>query len=98
MSKRFRDNQKVGDIIKDIVSNSPLEQGINQVQIEQTWNEVMGNGIKNYTSNITLKKDKLFISLSSSIVRDQLSFGKSKIIDMLNEALGKEVVKEIVLR
>ncbi|MCB9425664.1 MAG: DUF721 domain-containing protein [Flavobacteriales bacterium] len=47
---------------------------------------------------MTLKKDKLFISLSSSIVRDQLSYGKSKIIAMLNEALGKEVVKEIILR
>lgn len=98
MSKRFRDNQKIGDIIKDIVTNNPLEQGINQVLIEETWNEVMGNGIKNYTTNITLKKDKLYISLSSSIVRDQLSYGKEKIITMLNEAIKKDIIKELILR
>lgn len=98
MSKRFRDNQKIGDIIKDIVTNTPLEQGINQILIEETWNNVMGNGIKNYTTHISLKKDKLYISLSSSIVRDQLSYGKEKIITMLNEAIKKDIIKELILR
>ncbi len=98
MSKRFRDNQKIGDIIKDIVTNTPLENGINQVLIEETWYAVMGNGIKNYTTNVTLKKDKLTISLSSSVVREELSYGKTKIIQLLNESLQKEIVTELILR
>ena len=98
MAKRFNDSQKVGDILKNFVADTPFEQGINQVLVEETWSEIMGNGIKNYTTNVTLKKSKLYISLSSSVVREELSYGKEKIIKMLNEALGKEIITELILR
>ena len=98
MSKRFKDSQKVGDIIKNFVTDSPFEQGINQVLVKETWTSIMGNGIDNYTTDITLKKNKLFVSLSSSVVREELSYGKEKIITMLNEALGKEIISELILR
>ena len=58
----------------------------------------MGNGVNNYTTAIELRNDTLFVSLSSSVLREELSHGKSKIITMLNEELGKEVVKKLVLR
>jgi hypothetical protein len=36
--------------------------------------------------------------LSSSVLREELSYGKEKIIAMLNEAIGKNVIKKLVLR
>ena len=38
------------------------------------------------------------VSLSSSVLREELSLGKSKIVQMLNEELGKDLVKKIILR
>lgn len=58
----------------------------------------MGNGVNNYTTAIDLRNSTLFISLSSSVLREELSHGKSKIIALLNEELGREVVTKIVLR
>ena len=58
----------------------------------------MGNGVNNYTTNILLKKDTLYIKLSSSVLREELSYGKTKIITMLNEALGKPLIKKLVLQ
>ena len=34
----------------------------------------------------------------SAVLREELSYGRSKIIAMLNEEMGREVVKEVVLR
>ncbi|MFT7187750.1 MAG: hypothetical protein ACI9AV_001009, partial [Sediminicola sp.] len=34
----------------------------------------------------------------SSVLREELSHGKSKIITMINEEMGKELVKKLVLR
>ena len=59
---------------------------------------MMGNGVNNYTTDVTLDRDTLYIGLSSSVLREELSYGKQKIIDMLNESIGKKVVNKLVLR
>jgi hypothetical protein len=38
------------------------------------------------------------VSLSSSTLREELSYGKEKIINLLNDALEKDAIKKIVLR
>jgi hypothetical protein len=58
----------------------------------------MGNGVNSYTKNVTLKGETLYVELSSSVLREELSHGKSKIITMINEELKREIVKSIVLR
>ena len=58
----------------------------------------MGKGVNNYTTNIKLQKDTLYVQLSSSVLREELSYGKDKIIAMLNEALGKDLIKKLILR
>ena len=58
----------------------------------------MGNGVNNYTTNVSLQRDTLYVQLSSSVLREELSYGKKKIIKMLNEELGKDIVKKLILR
>jgi hypothetical protein len=45
-----------------------------------------------------LDRDVLYVALSSSVLREELSYGKQKIVDMLNDAIGKKVVSKLVLR
>jgi hypothetical protein len=40
----------------------------------------------------------LYVKLTSAVLREELSYGKQKIIVMLNEELRKEIVKDLVLR
>jgi hypothetical protein len=98
MSKRFNEQQKIGDILHSFILDNKLEEGINQILITETWYSVMGNGIKNYTTNIVLKGDKLLVFLSSSVVREELSYGKEKIIRLLNEELKRDLIKELILK
>ena len=58
----------------------------------------MGNGVNNYTTDVSLDRDVLYVALSSSVLREELSYGKQKIVDMLNESIGKKVVSKLVLR
>lgn len=94
---RSLENQSIATIIQQIVQGYPLESKLNQVRIEEIWVEAMGSGVSNYTQSIYLKRDTLFIKLSSAVLRDELSYGKSKIISMLNQALGSNVIKELKL-
>jgi hypothetical protein len=58
----------------------------------------MGNGVNSYTREVTLKGKTLYVSLTSSVLREELQFGKQKIITMINEELRKEVVTDVILR
>jgi len=58
----------------------------------------MGNGVNHYTKNVILKGSVLYVELSSSVLREELSHGKSKIIAMINEELRRDVVRDVVLR
>ena len=71
---------------------------MDKVDARRAWEELMGNGVNNYTNGVELKGDTLYVSLSSSVLREELSLGKTKIITMLNEALGQELIRKLVLR
>ena len=71
---------------------------MDRVNVKEAWISLMGNGVNNYTTAVDLRNETLFISLSSSVLREELSHGKSRIIALLNEELGKDLVKKLVLR
>ena len=98
MAKRNNDNIPLSEALKDFIQENKLQQGIDKVNAREAWIRLMGNAVNNYTTAIELRKDTLFVSLSSSVLREELSLGKSKIVEMLNEELGKDLVKKIVLR
>ena len=98
MSKRHNDHLPMNDILKSFVKENNLEKGLDNVNVKEAWISVLGNGVKNYTTEIVLRKNTLYVKLSSSVLREELSYGTQKIITLLNEYLKKEVVKKLVLR
>ena len=98
MAKRNNEHISISDALKEFVESNKLEKGLDKVNVADAWKKLMGNGANNYTTSIKLERDTLYIQLSSSVLREELSYGKQKIIDMLNEELGKEIIKKLVLR
>lgn len=97
--KRNFESKSLKNVIGNIVdSSNKLNSGLNNIKVQNLWREVMGNNVNSYTNEIVLKKNTLYVNLSSSVLRQELSFGKQKIVDLLNKELGKTVIKKIVLR
>ncbi|WP_296381342.1 DUF721 domain-containing protein [Winogradskyella sp.] len=98
MAKRNNDNQPIEDILKEFVKTNNLQTGLDKVNVREAWANLMGNGVNNYTTAIELKHSVLYVQLSSSVLREELSYGNEKIVKMLNESVGKDIVKKLVLR
>ncbi|MCJ7466039.1 MAG: DUF721 domain-containing protein [Maribacter sp.] len=98
MAKRKNSSIPLSDALNEFIKVNKLEKGIDKVSAREAWANLMGNGVNNYTTALEFRNDTLFVSLSSSVLREELSHGKSKIIAMLNEELGKELIKKLVLR
>ena len=98
MAKRNNENLSISDVLKEFVETNKLEKGLDKVNVRDAWVSLMGNGVNNYTTEISLERDTLYVQLSSSVLREELSYGKEKIINMINEELGKQIVKKLILR
>ena len=93
-----KNNLSLSEALHQFIEHNNLQAGIDKINTRDAWVKLMGKGVNNYTNAVELKGDTLYVSLSSSVLREELSLGKSKIIKMLNEDLGKDLIKKLVLR
>ncbi|MEO2052264.1 MAG: DUF721 domain-containing protein [Allomuricauda sp.] len=98
MAKRQNSHLPLSEALSEFIRENKLQKGMDKVDAREAWSNLMGNGVNNYTTAVELKNETLFVSLSSSVLREELSLGKTKIIAMINEELGRELVKKLVLR
>ncbi len=96
MTKRENESFSIKDLMNSFIEGGKLNKGFEKIRIEEAWGKLMGGGVVSYTEEVKLHKQTLFIKLSSSVLREELSYGKEKIIQMINEEMGKEVVKKIM--
>jgi len=95
--KRKSEFASIKDIMQDVLGENKLQKGIDLVAIKEAWVEVMGNGVNSYTKDIQFKNGLLLVKLTSSVLREELSYGKDKIIHLLNEKLNKVLIKNVKL-
>jgi hypothetical protein len=98
MAKRLNNESSIGDVLKEIIQVNKLQSGMDQVLVKEAWSSLMGNGVNTYTRNIVLKGSTLYVELTSSVLREELSYGKDKIIKMINDELRRELITAVVLR
>ena len=97
MKKRHNDNMSLSDALKEFVDENKLQKGLDKIDVQDAWVKLMGNGVNNYTTSVQLKNSTLYVQLSSSVLREELSYGKEKIINLLNEALKKPLITKLIL-
>ena len=97
MAKRFNEFQSMEDLMKDVIKENKLTKGMNQISVEEAWAKLMGNGVVSYTNKVELNGKTLVVKLKSSVLREELSYGKEKIIKMMNEELGEELISKMML-
>lgn len=98
MAKRLSNESPIGDVLKEIIQLNKLQPGMDQISVADAWKNLMGNGVNSYTRNVVLKGSTLYVELTSAVLREELGYGKDKIIKMINEELRRDVVRDVVLR
>ncbi len=97
MAKRINEFHSLQDLMKDVIKENNLTKGMNQISVKDSWAKLMGQGVVSYTQNVELQNKTLIVKLKSSVLREELSYGKDKIIKMMNEELGENLITKIIL-
>jgi len=96
--KRNYDTKTLKVVLNKFIEKNSLNSGLDNVKVQNLWKKTMGDNVNSYTNEVILKNQTLYIRLSSSILRQELSYGKDKIIELINKEFGQSTVKKIVLR
>jgi len=97
MAKRENDSYSVKEIMQRFIKENNLSKGMQKIKAEEIWNQMKGPGVANHTSAVKLQNKTLIVHLTSSVLREELSYGKEKIIKMINEEFGDEIVSKLLL-
>lgn len=95
---RKTNEQNLGDVIRQWLKQSNMEEKITEVKINASWGKVMGNDIQRLTERLVYRKKVLTVYLRSAPLREELSMAKTKIVQMINKEAGAHVVDEIIFR
>lgn len=89
---------KLGDLVKAFLKKSGLEEKMEELDLAKDWEAIAGPMIARHTKSLVLKNGTLTISVTSAPLRHTLSFSKAELITRLNEAIGRELIREVVIR
>ena len=75
-----------------------LGDRLDEIGLLKSWEQVCGKMIAKHTKDIYFKSGTLHVVLDSAPLRQELSYAKEKLIERLNQAAGKNMVKDIYLK
>lgn len=75
-----------------------LDGHLKELQVRAVWDRLMGKKIETYTSEVRVHRGVLYITVLSAPLRQELSFAREKIRDLINEELGENYVRDVIIR
>ncbi len=90
--------QSMAEAIRAFLKESKLEKPLKERQLVSSWESLLGKSIARATHKIYIKDGKLYVFLTSSVIRNELYMLQDEIIRKLNEAAGEDLISGMVLK
>lgn len=87
----------LGDALKKFLDKSRIKNDIQSLQIQDHWEKIMGETIAKFTDRIEIRNGTLFIYTAVAPLKNELMFQKELIVQRVNESIGENLVREVVV-
>ena len=90
-----KDALTVGEIIYEYLQNRNMEDRLLERRALELWPKIVGYVVNRNTVERRVDNGVLSVRVTSAVIRSELQMSRSALIEGLNRALGKEVIREI---
>ena len=90
--------RRIDSLLEQFVKANKLDKGLAEYRLMKSWKDLLGITVAKKTKSLHIHNRKLFVTLHSSVVRNELEMIKSSLIPRLNEVAGMDVIDDVVLR
>jgi len=90
--------RNVGQIITDVLKRENLDVALDEHRASALWPHIVGDGINRYTIRRYVKDGVMTVYLSSASLANELMLNRAAIIQRINEALGRDIIRDIIFK
>ncbi len=90
--------RNIGQIINDLLKKENLDVPLDEHRASALWPQIVGDGINRYTIRRYVKDGVITVYLSSASLANELMLNREAIIKRINEALGRDIIREIIFK
>ena len=90
-----RDVKSLGDILSQFIRKEGLETPLLQNRVIDSWTEVTGHVVAQYTGEKYIKNQILFVKILNPALRQDLSMMHTQLTRRLNAAVGSSVISDV---
>lgn len=90
--------RNIGQIINDLLKKENLDVALDEHRACALWPQIVGDGINRYTIKRYVKDGVMTVYLSSASLKGELMLNRATIIARINEALGRDIISEIIFK
>lgn len=88
--------KKLNKVLEEIVTQKQLKKGLTSVKVSEAWGKVMGEHIQQYTQSVRFHNGILYVAINSAPLKMELTYGKEKMIKLINEHLENPLIEKII--
>lgn len=96
MVLRRSNDKPLKDAIAEMLAVFGLDEKYRKQKIILTWDSLMGPSIARRTTKIYFSGRKLFVHLDSAPLRQELMMSQYKVVALLNEAAGADIIEQVI--
>ncbi len=93
--KLDKNQHMLGELVDKLMKAYRLDGKMKEMDVIAAWPEMMGIAVANRTKSIAVRNKTLYITMDSSVMRDELSYGKTIIIERVNQQAGCELITDV---
>ena len=90
--------KSISELVKATCREEGLETPLNEYRLIKAWSQVLGENVKNYTGDMYIRNQILYVHVTSSVLRQELMMNRKNLFRRLNEHVKAQVITEIVLK
>lgn len=94
----YQEEKTLKEVLLKMLDVYKLRGKLHQTRIRNLWETHMGASVARQTTDIQVRHKKLYVSIESAALRNELSYGREKICRIMNEALGERYLQEVIIR
>ena len=89
--------ENITDVLHRFLRSEGLETPLNEHRALQVWDEVAGPVVVRYTGEKRIYNRRLFVKITSPVVRQELQMKRSVLMKLINERVGADVIEDVVV-
>ena len=95
---RYADIKSLGEVLKEYVDGLQKKTKYDETRITANWAKIVGPIIAKRTANVYVKADKLFLTIDSAPLKQEMQAMESNILESVNTFAGRELVTKIIFK